>query len=328
MMNKKNDAFIQAHPGINFLYYALVLGISMFCLHPVILLLSLGSGFAYGVRLKGWRSMGSLFGKFLLPGMIVVALVNPAFNHYGVTPLLYLENGNAITLEAIVYGVALALVLGVSLTWFSTYNLVMTSDKFIYLFGKIIPASSLILSMVFRFVPKFQNQLKLVRNGQKSIGRDMHNGRWWQKIKYGVTTFSIMITWALENAIETADSMKARGYGLKGRTAFAIYRFDFRDGFLLGWLVVTSGAFFLSWAKGSLYISYNPQLIMKGWPVTFGSGFGFLAFFCLANLPLFLGLYEDYQWHKLTKKADHSITVPYYFSTGGLCDDTRNDGKL
>jgi len=37
------------------------------------------------------------------------------------------------------------------------------------------------------------------------------------------------VTWALENAIESSDSMKSRGYGLKGRSAFSIYRFDERD---------------------------------------------------------------------------------------------------
>ncbi len=313
---------------INFLYYGLVIGISMFCLHPVILGLSLISGLAYGIRLKGWRGTFGLLVKFLLPGMLVVAIVNLAFNHYGVTPLLYLENGNAVTLEAILYGLSLAVVLGVSLTWFSTYNLVMTSDKFIYLFGKIIPASSLILSMVFRFVPKFQSQLQLVRQGQKSIGRDMENGRLWQKIKYALTTFSIMITWSLENAIDTADSMKARGYGLKGRTAFAPYRFDARDVVLLIWLGVTGSIFLLCWASGALYTSYNPQVIIKGWPLTLGSGAGFVAFFLLANLPLFLGLYDDYRWRRLLRQANTQATVPYYFSIGGPCDGTRDDAKL
>jgi energy-coupling factor transport system permease protein len=41
------------------------------------------------------------------------------------------------------------------ISWFSCYNAVMTSDKFVYLFGRVIPALSLILSMTLRFVPKF-----------------------------------------------------------------------------------------------------------------------------------------------------------------------------
>lgn len=70
------------------------------------------------------------------------------FNHYGVTMLYYVKSsGNWITLEALVYGVVLGAVMFVVIQWFSCYNKVMTTDKFIYLFGRIIPALSLILSM-------------------------------------------------------------------------------------------------------------------------------------------------------------------------------------
>ena len=105
----------------------------------------------------------------------------------------------------------------------------MTSDKFIYLFGKLIPAMSLILSMVLRFVPKFKNQIEKVSDAQKCIGRDVTNGNTLAKAKHGMKILSIMTTWALENSVETADSMKSRGYGLRGRTNFSIYRFDTRD---------------------------------------------------------------------------------------------------
>ena len=50
-----------------------------------------------------------------------------------------------------------------------------------------------------------------------------------EKSKHGLKILSIMTTCALENAIDTADSMKSRGYGLKGRTNFSNYRFDTRD---------------------------------------------------------------------------------------------------
>ena len=47
------------------------------------------------------------------------------------------------------------------------------------------------------------------------------SGSLLQRLKNAITILSIMVTWALENAIETADSMKSRGYGLPGRTAAA-----------------------------------------------------------------------------------------------------------
>ncbi len=82
--------------------------------------------------------------------------------------LYYVESsGNWITLESLVYGIVLGAVMFVVIQWFSCYNEIMTTDKFIYLFGKLIPALSLILSMALRFVPRFLGQLKLIRNGQK-----------------------------------------------------------------------------------------------------------------------------------------------------------------
>ena len=74
---------------------------------------------------------------------------------------------------------------------------------------------SLLLSMTLRFVPKFKSQIKVVSDAQKCVGRDISNGGVLERAKNGLTILSVMITWALENAIETADSMKSRGYGLK-----------------------------------------------------------------------------------------------------------------
>ena len=69
------------------------------------------------------------------------------------------------------------------------------------------------------------------------MGRDTENGSLLRRTKNAMKVFSIMVTWSLESAIETADSMKSRGYGLPGRTAFSIYRFDDRDRAALLWLV-------------------------------------------------------------------------------------------
>ncbi len=60
---------------------------------------------------------------------------------------------------------------------------------------------------------------------KKSMGRDVSEGSLFNRIRAGFNMLSILVTWALENAIETSDSMRSRGYGLKGRTAFSIYKF-------------------------------------------------------------------------------------------------------
>ena len=233
----------------------MVIAFTMFFMHPVSLGISLGAALAYAVYLRGRKAIRFSL-VFMLPMMVMAALINPAFNHEGATLLTYLPSGNPLTLESILYGLAAAAMLAAVVTWFSCYTAVMTSDKFVYLFGRLIPALSLVLSMALRFVPKFQAQFHVVSEAQRCIGRDVSDGGVIRRIRNAVTIFSIMLTWSLENAIETADSMKSRGYGLPGRTAFSIYRFDDRDKMALGWLLYCG--FFLCCA-GRLCLEILPD---------------------------------------------------------------------
>ena len=229
------DRFAKYHPLVNFLYFTLVIGFSMALNHPLAQGISLFCAAAYGVQTEGKKAVAFTL-KWCLPVMLLTAFMNPAFSHEGVTVLLYFPTGNPLTLESILYGVSSGVMLATVMLWFLNFNRVITSDKFIYLFGRIIPAMSLVLSMTLRFIPKFKAQLGNVVDAQKSIGRDISEGSLWHRTKLAVTVLSIMVTWSLENAIETADSMKSRGYGLPGRTAFSIYRFDDRDKLALFYL--------------------------------------------------------------------------------------------
>ncbi len=290
------DAFSSYHPLVNFLYFALVLAYTMCLMHPASLLISLAGALAYSIYLNGRRAVRfSLL--FLLPMMLMAALLNPAFNHEGATLLTYLPSGNPLTLESILYGLAAAAMLAAVITWFSCYTAVMTSDKFVYLFGRVIPALSLVLSMALRFVPRFRAQLRVVAEAQRCVGRDVSEGGILRRAKNGVTILSIMVTWALENAIETADSMKGRGYGLPGRTAFSIYRFDARDRAALGWLLFC-GAFVLSGVlAGGLYWRYYPTA--KGAaPTPLGAMFQ-LCYLALCLTPVILNVREDRTWTRL-----------------------------
>ena len=290
------DAFSGYHPAVNFLYFTLVLLFSMFFMHPICLFISLICAFSYNVYLKGRKAV-RFSALYMLPMLIVTALLNPAFNHEGGTILAYLRDGNPLTLESVTYGVAAATMFITVIFWFSCYNEVMTSDKFVYLFGRVIPAMSLILSMTLRFVPKFTAQLKVVSNAQKCIGRDLSNGSLLQRAKHGIKILSIMVTWALENAIETADSMKSRGYGLPGRTAFSIYRFDSRDKKALVFLLFCGGYMLIGSAFGGLYFRYFPT--MKGTALNLYSVSLFLCYLALCISPLAINYREGRKWEAL-----------------------------
>ena len=290
------DAFSGYHPAVGFIYFALVLVFSMWFMHPAALVISLAGSFAWSVYLGGRKTL-----RFnllaMLPMMLLTALINPAFNHEGETILAYFPGGNPLTLEAVLYGVAASAVLVTVLCWFSCYNRVMTSDKFVYLFGRLIPALSLVISMVLRFVPKFREQLKAVTGAQRCIGRDLSSGSIRRRARQGIRVLSILLTWALENAVETADSMRSRGYGLTGRTAFSIYRFDGRDGAALAW-IGGLGAFILAmWRSGGFSCSYFPAIRLAPWGIWSVSGG--LAYLLLCATPLIIDCWEDRKWKYL-----------------------------
>lgn len=90
------------------------------------------------------------------------------------------------------YGAAAAVMLASVVLWFSSYNEVMTSDKFVYLFGRVIPALSLVLSMSLRFIPKFKAQMQTVSEAQPCIGRDTKNGSVLRRVGNAVRIFSIL----------------------------------------------------------------------------------------------------------------------------------------
>lgn len=102
------DTFSTYHPVLNMLYFCGTIGVTMFVVHPVILAISFICAVAYSVVLKGWKKTVKFNLLFSLPMMIIVALINPMFNHYGVTIIGYLHNGNPFTLESCVYGLVMA----------------------------------------------------------------------------------------------------------------------------------------------------------------------------------------------------------------------------
>ena len=96
MQKMESDSFSRCHPLLNFFYFGGVLLFTMF----------------NAALLNGWRRTLRQSLLLTLPGLLVVALLNPMFNHYGVTMLYYVESsGNWITLEALVYGVVLGAVM-------------------------------------------------------------------------------------------------------------------------------------------------------------------------------------------------------------------------
>lgn len=293
------DSFYEYHPLVNFTFYIFVLSISMFFLHPVLLVISLISSISYLVYLKGKKSLITIF-LIAFPIFIFSSIFNPLFSHEGNTILFYTTTQNPVTLESIVYGIVSGLGLFVVIVWFSSFNHVITSDKIIYLFGKICPSVSLLISMILRFIPRFNNQLKKVQNTQKAFFKQKYNKGYIKKLKNVFKTFSIMVTWSLENAVETSDSMTSRGYGLKNRSHYHNYKLQKRDIVVLSIMIICFISIILCIIFEKVLILYFPIFYIN--ELSIYSSICYISYFILSFLPLILNIMEDAKWHYLKSK--------------------------
>lgn len=174
-----------------------------------------------GAVLFSHQKNGSGRASFILL-FIILAIINPIFSHNGAT-VLFLVNDTPITLESIVYGVIAALGITAVLYWFSCASYVMTSDRLLYLFGLLSPKLSLVLSSAIRYIPLFGRRRQEIEDAGRAMGL-YHDGNIIDVVRGKLHVFSVMVTWALEDGIHTADSMAARGYGVAKRTHYSPLR--------------------------------------------------------------------------------------------------------
>ena len=269
----ENSTFYRSHPLINFIYFAVIIGVTMFSNHPAFLFVSFVTAWIYSVVLKGKKAV-----KFnvlvLLPVILITVVLNTLNVHNGVTVLFFL-NDNRITLEAIIFGIVQGVMLGSVIIWFSCFAVVVTEDKFIYLFGRIAPVIALTLSMILRFVPLLKNRFSEISTAQRCMGRRKSKGILFRIRQLG-KEISILIAWSLEASIESADSMEARGYGLRGRTSFHLFRLTGKERHILALMLVLGVICIAACVMNCTSIYYYPKILLS--PVSFFQGVSITAF--------------------------------------------------
>ena len=278
------------HPAVSMCYFVCVIGLTLACPHMVTVLLSLVGGAMFNLALRGGKAFGRTM-RFVLPMFLIVCIGNPLVNHRGVTMLFLLFN-QWITLEAIVYGVVTACSLAAIILWFGCYQEVMTSDKFLYLFGKVAPATALLITSALRFIPQMQQNAAQIKESRAML--QDNSPRLFQKLAHAIQNLSALLGMSMENAVQTADSMKARGFGARRRTTFHLFRFDARDARTLALILTLCGICVVARCYGHGYMEYYPRITA----LTMGASSMtmFILFAALMLLPSILEAKEAAVW--------------------------------
>lgn len=297
-MQKTESRFAACHPAVCFGFFMGAICGSVFFQHPAYLLLSILSAVLLLLTEKGSRALPMLLS--MVPLFLILSALNPLFNHYG-KRVLFQVFGNPYTLEALLYGMAIAGMLVAALLWFSCYSAVMTSDKFTWLFGNLIPALSLILVMVLRLIPAYRRKASQISCARRCIGKSpAATDHWKEKASHSMSILSALTTWALEGAIVTADSMRSRGYGTAKRTGFQTYHWRMGDDiFAIGGLTLF-GITLWGASQGWTKAAFTPVLNIT--PVTGVPMIGLAAYGLCLMIPSLLNLREELKWNYLRSR--------------------------
>lgn len=293
------NGFRSYHPAVNFIYFACIIGFSMFLMSPVCLAASFFASFAYSIMLKGTKALGGEL-TFVALTLVATTAINPIFNHEGVTILSYLPSGNPLTLESILYGPAAATLLLSVVLWCSCMSEIITGDKLICLFGRAFPTLSLLFSITLRFVPRVIEYTKAIGAASKTMSSMNGKSGIFARAKRALAVLSAVITRSLESAIMTSDSMRARGWGLPSRSAYTIYRFDRRDALALT-CIIALGIYVLAGATSrAIEVHFFPSFgfsRLDAYSISV-----YTAHIALCILPIAIELREEQRWRSLSSK--------------------------
>lgn len=287
-------SFSELNPAVYTLYFLAVVTPSMFSGNPVISTISLLFSFLYSLT---FRQDGKRY-AFYLAFFVVYAAVNPIISHNGKT-VLFFANDTPITLEAALYGLFAAVMIIAVLLWFSSFSRVMTSDRLLYVTGRLSPKLSLVISMAIRFIPLFGRRRAEARDAARTQGYYL-DGNIIDTIRCELHVFSVLVTWSLENGIRTSDSMEARGFGVCRRTSSV--RFDFRKSdaaaliFTAALTLPTAAAL----ASGELDFSFYPEISYAALsPISTAA---YISYAALAAAPCVCEILWRLKWRYLTSK--------------------------
>ena len=291
--------FEACHPAVNFIFFTAAIYGAVSFKHPVFLAIAYVCAFAYSFKRCGRKAV--IFNLCLLPLILAFALYYSSYHHFGVTVLKKNFIGNNMTLESFVYGLVIGLRSATLCMWLEAMFRVVSSDKVVYLFGKVSPLLSLFLTILLRLIPRIGQEARRINLAQKGIGRGSNQGNIFQRLVNCLRIFSMLITWMISALALESNSMRSRGSLLRGRTAFSIYRFDNRDrAFVIG-LFFCITLTIMGIILGATDMWYNPRILwnhLDGLEILTA-----MDYLTLCLMPMGLELWTEYRFRAARKRG-------------------------
>lgn len=293
----KANEFARLNSFVNMLYYVIVMAFTMLFWHPFVLLATFIAQLTYNVIIDGKEALKYLV-RVILPLFLLILIVNPLVNHRGVTVLFYLNN-SPITRESLVFAVLSGLMVVNMLLIFYSFNRVMTSDKLLEVFSVFSKSFALIFTMTLRLLPRYREEFRKINTAQRSINEGTGNGGFFDRIRHACEIMNAVVTFALEDGIDTANAMTAQGYGLKGATRYRKNRFTKTDLSHVLFLIIMLAVLVFAAHAGCFYTNIFPEISIS---LDIKNIVFYLAYFITAAVPAAAEAKGVITWQLLKQK--------------------------
>ena len=286
------------HPLTVFLWYCAILTVTMTATHPASLLgFLLFAVFLRGLQIGIRRLLAGIPGALLF--LLSVSLINLLFVHRG-SRILFFLNGRPITLEAGFAGLISGVMILSVILFCACLSHSLPGETMIALFGVRLPRLALLLRMTVGFLPRFRRRFREISDARATLRPEKERG-FLSSARSLMTDLSVLLSLSLEESMDAADGMKARGYGLPGATRAIRREKGVADLVLLPLLLFLTLAalvpLFTGRGEWGWYPLDTSLLIPADWALV-----AFLSGTALAAIPVILEGKETLKWRILRSR--------------------------
>ncbi len=243
---------------------------------------------------KSWREWAS-FMKLAAFICVAIIIVNLLVNYNGEHVLatapfkLPVMGTPVITLEAIVWGLAMSVRLLAVISAVSIFTLTVHPDDVMLLLIKVrLPYKSvLVTSLASRFMPTLMEDVQRISNVQRSRGIELDRSSLVQRVKGHMMVLVPLLSNSLDRSVQVAEAMESRGFGGDVKRTFfrAIQQTQFDKAMLLlGLLPCALGLAMVTIGLGQY--TYYPSLDSVGMPAAEWGMLSLLALLLTLVVPL------------------------------------------
>ncbi|MDR5659302.1 energy-coupling factor transporter transmembrane component T [Serpentinicella sp. ANB-PHB4] len=234
---EKNNFFQGLHPLTLTIYYLTMLIGALVFQHPFQLLILLGviAINFYNIKsTKIWLSSA----KFIFIMFFITTVVNVVFNDLGgtrlyISPSIPVLGIVIVSLENIIFSLIVGLRLLIIYGLFMLYNITVNPDKALSLWARVMPNSSLLISLTTKTLPSLKARLQRIKEIQQVRGVDYNEGSLLKKIVQRIALIKILLYSALEDSFNIGQSIQGRAYGIGKRSCYHNMKLYSKDWIIL-----------------------------------------------------------------------------------------------